>query len=113
MDYALRRRFSFFEVEPAFAKTGFKNHLIKNGISLEMVSKILQNFATLNDYISDEKTSGLGSGFRIGHSYFCSKPNCSETTWYDNIVKYEIEPMLEEYWFDEKDKVDDWIGKIK
>ena len=113
MDYALRRRFSFFEVEPAFAKTGFKNHLIKNGISLEMVSKILQNFTTLNDYISDEKTSGLGSGFRIGHSYFCSKPNCSETTWYDNIVKYEIEPMLEEYWFDEKDKVDDWIGKIK
>jgi 5-methylcytosine-specific restriction protein B len=67
----------------------------------------------LNAYINDEKTSGLESGFRIGHSYFCSKPNCDEEKWYENIIKYEIAPMLMEYWFDEKDKADEWIGKIK
>ena len=113
MDYALRRRFSFYEIDPAFDKEKFKKHLSKNGVSDKIVSKIVSNFTALNAYINDEKTSGLGSGFRIGHSYFCSKPNCDEEKWYENIIKYEIAPMLMEYWFDEKDKADEWIGKIK
>lgn len=113
MDYALRRRFSFFEVSPAFAKDGFKNHLLGNGISGEMTTKIIEKFNSINAYIADEKSSGLGAGFRIGHSYFCSKPNCEEKKWYENIIDFEITPMLDEYWFDEKDKVNEWIGKIR
>ncbi len=113
MDYALRRRFSFYEVEPAFGKDKFINHLKANGITEPMIKKITDNFVALNAYIEDEKNSGLGSGFRIGHSYFCSKPNCDEEKWYENIIKFEIQPMLEEYWFDEKDKVVEWMGKIK
>lgn len=113
MDYALRRRFSFFEVMPAFEKPGFKAHLLRNGVSEELVAKIAEKFGKLNAYIADEKSSGLGSGFCIGHSYFCSKPKCAEEKWYQNIVRFEIKPMLEEYWFDEKDKANEWIGKIQ
>lgn len=113
MDYALRRRFSFFEVSPAFAKDGFKKHLLGNGVSEEMTTKIIEKFNAINAYIADEKSSGLGTGFRIGHSYFCSKPNCEEKKWYENIISFEITPMLDEYWFDEKDKVNEWIGKIR
>ena len=78
-----------------------------------MVNKIITNFKALNEFIADEKNSGLGAGFRIGHSYFCSKPNCNENVWYNNIIRFEIAPLLEEYWFDEKDKVTDWMGRIK
>ena len=113
MDYALRRRFSFYEVDPAFGKESFKNHLKSNGLSDGIIEKINDKFVALNTYIADEKNSGLGSGFRMGHSYFCTKPNCEENKWYDNIIKFEIQPMLEEYWFDEKDKVSEWMGKIK
>lgn len=113
MDYALRRRFSFYEVEPAFGKNSFKNHLKANGVTEPTIKKINDNFVALNNYIADEKNSGLGSGFRIGHSYFCTKPNCDEDKWYQNIIKFEIQPMLEEYWFDEKDKVAEWMEKIK
>lgn len=113
MDYALRRRFSFYEVEPAFGKDNFMSHLSTNGVTEPMIRKINENFVALNNYIADEKNSGLGSGFRIGHSYFCTKPNCDEDKWYQNIIKFEIQPMLEEYWFDEKDKVAEWMEKIK
>ena len=113
MDYALRRRFSFYEVEPAFDKDSFAKHLKQNSVSDNMIGKIVRNFSALNAFIADEKNSGLGSGFRIGHSYFCGAPNCDENKWYENIIKFEVKPMLEEYWFDEKDKVVEWIGKIK
>lgn len=113
MDYALRRRFGFYEVEPAFGKEKFKNRLKANGVTEPMIKKINDSFAALNTYIADEKNSGLGSGFRIGHSYFCAKPNCDEAKWYENIIKFEIQPMLEEYWFDEKDKAAEWTEKIK
>ena len=86
MDYALRRRFSFFEVVPAFKRQKFIDHL--------------------NEIIADEDKSGLGRGFCIGHSYFCSKPVSGQTPdqWYKAIVKYEISPLLDEYWWDDKDK---------
>jgi len=32
---------------------------------------------------------------------------------YDDIVEYEIKPLLEEYYFDEKEKVEEALSKIK
>ncbi|MEG1763277.1 MAG: AAA family ATPase, partial [Bacteroidales bacterium] len=113
MDYALRRRFSFYEVEPAFENPKFKQHMLQNGISEVLVNKIFNNFTKLNEYISSEKESGLGTGFRIGHSYFCAKPNAKEEKWYKNIIAFEIKPILLEYWFDENDKATEWVGKLK
>ena len=110
IDYAIRRRFSFYEINPAFNCDKFKDLLKYNGISKELQQKIINKFNSLNDYISNELESGLGSGFRIGHSYFCIKPILDENIWYKNIVKYEIAPLLKEYWYDDISKANEWIG---
>ena len=60
--------------------------------------KIVKRFSYLNSEIKSDPN--LGSGFRIGHSYFCDCSN-ADVFWYQTIVKYEIAPLLEEYWFDD------------
>ena len=114
IDYALRRRFSFYEVAPAFGRDKFKALMKNNGISDAMISKVNSLMIALNTFIADEPQSGLGEGFRIGHSYFCSKPvdGQEEEEWYNSIVKYEIKPLLEEYWFDNKNLLEEQLGKI-
>ena len=114
MDYALRRRFSFFEVEPAFDKPSFKAHLAKYIATSSVVDKVVNRFIELNVKIADEESSGLGKGFCIGHSYFCVKPVAGQTdeTWYNSIVKYEIVPLLEEYWWDDKRKAEDCVKSL-
>lgn len=114
MDYALRRRFSFYEVEPAFDKLSFKNHISQYISTTNVVNKVLQRFTELNAKIADEDSSGLGKGFCIGHSYFCVKPVQGQTdeAWYNSIIKYEIVPLLEEYWWDDKRKAEDCIKAL-
>lgn len=115
MDYALRRRFCFFNIKPAFDSPKFKDFIIRrNGLSEEMAKTICQKMIKLNALIADEKSSGLGEGFCVGHSYFCSKPveGQSEKEWYESIIKYEIAPLLYEYWWDEPDKAETSIEEL-
>ena len=115
MDYALRRRFSFYYVEPAFDKESFIKHLEKNKISFHIIEHITEKFTELNAYIADETQSNLGKGFCIGHSYFCTTPNPGQddADWYNCIVDYEIGELLKEYWWDEPQKAEDWINRLK
>ena len=115
MDYALRRRFSFYYVEPAFNSDGFVKQLAQNKISSLLIDHIVEKFTELNAYITDETISNLGKGFCIGHSYFCAKPNIGqdEDDWYKCIIDYEISELLREYWWDEKQKAKDWISKLR
>ncbi len=53
----------------------------------------------LNDKIA--KDDSLGDGFCIGHSYFCGKK--TDEQWIESVVKYDLCPMLDEYWFDSKE----------
>lgn len=103
IDYALRRRFSFFEMEPAFDSEGFKKYQaeFKNDTFDELIEKIND----LNKEI--RKDDSLGEGFCIGHSYFCGQSVCTEE-WMKEVVYYDIIPMLKEYWFDDKNKVQYW-----
>ena len=68
----------------------------------------------LNDVISDEDASGLGKGFCIGHSYFCVPPRAGQSAqqWYESIIKYEISPLLDEYWWDDKSKAEDCKNRL-
>ena len=104
IDYALRRRFSFFEIEPAFASDGFMNYVksFENETFLLLIEKIKK----LN--IEIQKDSALGSGFQIGHSYFCGESLCTKE-WLQAIVNYDIIPLLQEYWFDEPKKISKWM----
>ena len=115
MDYALRRRFCFYEIEPAFRKEKFKNHILKYLKVVGVADKVVDRLVELNSKIADESTSGLGKGFRIGHSYFCAPPvnDQSDEEWYETIIDYEIAPLLDEYWWDDKGKAENCIKKLK
>ncbi len=103
IDYALRRRFSFFEVEPGFDSEGFIHY--QNGLNNETLNELVNKVKDLNHEISLDKS--LGKGFCIGHSYFCGRDVCTEE-WLHSIVDYDILPMLSEYWFDDTNKLQRW-----
>ena len=105
IDYALRRRFSFFEIEPGFNSEGFQNY--QNALENETFNELINQIKILNKDISTD--ASLGRGFRIGHSYFCGqeKNECTRE-WMRSVVEFDILPMLEEYWFDEPDKIKYW-----
>lgn len=109
MDYALRRRFSFFEVVPAFKRKKFVDHVTALIGDADTVDMLNDRLLALNEIIADEDKSGLGKGFCIGHSYFCTKPVAGQTPdqWYRTIIKFEISPLLDEYWWDDKDKANE------
>ena len=111
IDYALRRRFSFFPMEPGFESDGFKKYLSE--LNDDTLYAFIDVVIALNKAITDDPS--LGAGFCIGHSYFCGqKPGNEEDLagWMTSVVDYDIVPMLEEYWFDEPDKVRLWRNRL-
>ncbi len=109
IDYALRRRFSFVKMEPAFDSEGFRKY--KDDLSNDLFSSLIDNIKKLNEEISGD--SSLGKGFCIGHSYFCNwKPEECTIEKMQEVVDYEILPMLEEYWFDDEDKYRKWADNL-
>ena len=108
MDYALRRRFAFFDFAPAFSSDGFRQYLAdKNNEKLEKLISMVEN---LNIAISNDES--LGDGFRIGHSYFCTDKDITGS-WLKAVVEFELIPLLKEYWFDEPTKVRDWSMNLR
>lgn len=108
LDYALRRRFAFFEMPPAFASAGFQAYRAK--VSNVKFDRLVDTVERLNAEIADDDS--LGEGFRIGHSYFCTKATVNNE-WLDAVVEFELIPLLKEYWFDEPTKVKDWSRALR
>ena len=108
IDYALRRRFAFFEMKPAFESEGFREY--RYGLENDKFNKLIDCVISLNQRIADDES--LGEGFCIGHSYFCDKVEIKENTLTD-IVEFEIIPLLKEYWFDEPSKVKEWSDRLR
>lgn len=108
IDYALRRRFSFFTMEPGFDTDGFKKYQQK--LNSPVFDKLIDRVKDLNDEIL--KDDSLGSGFCIGHSYFCNLDTFTNENLLD-IVDFDILPMLSEYWFDEPSKVERWENNLR
>ena len=54
----------------------------------------------------------LGRGFEIGHSHLCGRTTCDDE-WLREVVDFDIIPTLEEYWFDDEDKVDRWKAALR
>ena len=107
IDYALRRRFCFIDIEPAFENEKFKNYLKNQNVNDNLINKIIKRFTDLNNIIKKDRT--LGKGYTIGHSYFCDKLDDEE---YKNIIEYEIAPTLREYWFDNDEKAEKEIKRL-
>ena len=113
VDYALRRRFVFVDLEPGFDTEAFRTFLIKRGAQETLVDKIKRKMAEVNDKIAKD-TTNLGPGYCVGHSFFCSIPPGIQLDdrWYRQIIKTEIAPLLREYWFDELSQAESLINEV-
>lgn len=104
VDYALRRRFAFVSLQPAFASPAFRRHLIDSGATSAIVDRIVSRLGRLNATIRSDRAT-LGPGFEIGHSFFCPADGESpDDVWYRGVIEHEIAPLLAEYWFDDPDR---------
>ncbi|KQT01515.1 AAA family ATPase [Cellulomonas sp. Leaf395] len=110
LDYALRRRFGFFEMPPGFDSTGFTSWLqAADSPSLDALVAVV---VELNTAISGDPA--LGAGFAIGHSFLCRPPGGDiDDIWLHSVVEDELIPLLDEYWFDEPDTAAQWAGKLR
>lgn len=110
IDYALRRRFAFYDVRPAFSNSMFIEMTEKK--ESESLKRLISYVKLLNDDI--RKDDSLGSGFEVGHSYFCTTEDTQiDKKWIKSTVEYEIIPLINEYWFDDREKVDEWSAKLR
>ena len=106
LDYALRRRFAFYDMKPAFESEQFKEY--QKNLKNSKFDNLIKKVEELNEVIKED----LGEGFCIGHSYFCNL----ETVEIDKlslIIEFELIPLLKEYWFDYKEKVDKWKDELE
>ena len=113
VDYALRRRFAFIRLEPAFGTDAFSDFLLGAGVEEELVNRIVDRLSVLNSEIREDRKN-LGPGFEIGHSFFCPREEEEDLdeAWYQAVINREIEPLLREYWFDRPEHVDKLIQDL-
>ena len=111
VDYALRRRFSFIDLIPAFSEDSFTDKL-ESICGDGLGKRIVTIFRDLNSKISAD-IDNLGSGFCVGHSYFCfGKNDLLDGPGYKRIIESEIIPLLREYWFDQPKVAEEWAAKL-
>ena len=110
VDYALRRRFAFEWLRPAYGTQQFREHLLEADLETGLVNRIVRNLSELNERIRDD--NDLGPGFEIGHSYFVPEESADEQ-WYLDTVETQVAPLLREYWFDKPEQVDELVEKLR
>ena len=113
VDYALRRRFAFHTLEPRFASAKFRTFLSQRGVPSNVIDIIVRRMTDLNSEIAGDKVR-LGPGYQIGHSFFVPMDGAQilDAVWYRRIIRYEITPLLKEYWFDHSESADNWNEKL-
>jgi 5-methylcytosine-specific restriction protein B len=106
VDYALRRRFAFVTLEPAFGGQALRSWMAKRGMGAQLQSLVVERMQTLNQELANDPQ--LGHAYQVGHSFFCEAHENWATLnvdWYRNKVETEILPLLREYWYDAPEKV--------
>lgn len=110
VDYALRRRFAFVTLQPDYGDN-FRSFLSAKGLSAPLVEHICSSVTKVNGKIKED--INLGEGFQIGHSYFCThQSNEDENKWWNEILSFELKPLLEEIWFDDSAKVSEILKQL-
>ena len=114
VDYALRRRFAFDTLQPAF-NDRLQSYLTEKNVSAQLSKHLIERFNALNQRIANDPQ--LGSGFAVGHSYFSQPPVFTdvytEKDWYTEVVENEIEPLLNEYWFDKPEVAEREVSQLR
>jgi 5-methylcytosine-specific restriction protein B len=110
LDYALRRRFGFLQIGPGFDSVGFTRWQQEAGSPL--LDNLVEVVTALNKAIAEDPA--LGTGFAIGHSYLAKPANAEpDDAWLFSVVEDELVPLLEEYWFDEPVRAEEWATKLR
>lgn len=107
LDYALRRRFVFYDMKPGFDTEGFNRY--SESLRNDKFNSLIKCVKELNEEISSDES--LGEGFCIGHSYFCINGAIGEKTL-SNIIQFELIPLIKEYWFDNSKMVEKWSNSL-
>lgn len=105
MDYALRRRFYFKNINCQTGK--LKNWLIENNCQID-TDKLLEAIKNMNDAI--EKSMHC-CDYNIGHSYFMREKLDKQSL--EEIINFGIEPLLHEYFFDKNEKISQIIDSLR
>lgn len=95
LDTALRRRFNFVEMLPEYDLLDFTVADIHIGEMLKAINQRIVNY-------NREQ--------QIGHSYFLKLKEKSEIDELRKIFEYQILPLLEEYFFEDRDKVNEILN---
>ena len=112
VDYALRRRFAFETLKPAYDHPAFAEYLTEKGADPDLVRRISERMTKLNETIRNDKE--LGPGFQIGHSYFVpGEGDVPSEGWYQRVVNTRIAPLLREYWFDAPEDVEKEVTRLR
>lgn len=107
IDYALRRRFSFYDMRPGFDSEGFQKY--QAALANEHFDRLIEKVKELNKAIAADES--LGEGFELGHSYFCGQKTVTDD-WLHQVINYDLVPMLQEYWFDNRKEVEKWKNAL-
>jgi 5-methylcytosine-specific restriction protein B len=113
VDYALRRRFAFWNLKSQITSPGLRQVLVEQGLPIQFISKLIATIEAINKVIASD-TSNLGPGYQIGHSYFCQeRPGEIEpVAWLRGVVETELIPLLEEYWVDDPGLFQKWSEEL-
>lgn len=96
-DYALRRRFCFFDIKPIFENENFEKFYLTNSLLTKIINEI------------KEINKDLDPSIQIGHSYFCKPLSDSEIKM---LVKYSIIPLINEYYKENINKKTEIANKL-
>ncbi|MDE2824031.1 MAG: AAA family ATPase [Chloroflexota bacterium] len=113
VDFALRRRFAFFDLEPSFGDAWHEWCLQNCEADEAFLTTIQQRMDALNDAIASDST--LGKQFCVGHSVVTPAPGTvMDSAWFEGVIETEIRPLLAEYWFDTggAQTVNDQVAKL-
>ena len=100
IDSALRRRFSFVEMQP--------NSTILKGVSVENI-----NIGQMLDTINKRITVLLDREHTIGHSYLLPLRKSATIETLAEIFENSIVPLLQEYFYDDYEKIQLVLGDNK
>jgi 5-methylcytosine-specific restriction protein B len=109
LDFALRRRFAFFDMKPGFDSEGFVEY--QHDLASEEFDALVREIKRLNEAIAADEA--LGEGFCVGHSFLCGLETESVDAMLQNVVDLELIPLLKEYWYDEPTNVETWAHRLR
>jgi 5-methylcytosine-specific restriction enzyme B len=105
LDYALRRRFRFVELEP---NAQVLDHwLAEHGNSAACRRVVLDLFAEVNRLLAES----LDADHRLGHSYFMLDPLSGASL--SRLWRTAIKPLLQEYFIPPAGEIEQYAGLFK